>query len=69
MKKSVLIFISILICSCTNISKIDGLLDEVEVLRDNSKLDPEVKSYLEEENTYAEHHLKDTKTLQKKTTD
>ena len=32
---SVLIFISILICSCTNISKIDGLLDEVEVLRDN----------------------------------
>ena len=35
MKMSVLIFISILICSCTNISKIDGLLDEVEVLRDN----------------------------------
>ena len=35
MKKSVLIFISILICSCANISKIDGLLDEVEVLRDN----------------------------------
>ena len=38
----------------------------LEVLRDNSKLDPEVKSYLEEENTYAEHHLKDTKILQKK---
>ncbi len=38
----------------------------LEVLRDNSKLDPEVKSYLEEENTYAEYHLKDTKILQKK---
>ena len=35
MKKLVIIFISILIYSCTNISKIDGLLDEVEVLRDN----------------------------------
>ena len=35
MKKSVLIMISIFICSCTNISQIDGLLDEVEVLRDN----------------------------------
>ena len=35
MKKLVLIIISILIYSCTNISKIDGLLDEVEVLRDN----------------------------------
>ncbi len=38
----------------------------LEVLRDNSKLDPEVKSYLEQENTYAEYHLKDTKILQKK---
>ena len=35
MNKLVLIIISILIYSCTNISKIDGLLDEVEVLRDN----------------------------------
>ena len=35
MKKLVIIIISILIYSCTNISKIDGLLDEVEVLRDN----------------------------------
>ena len=35
MKKLALIIISILIYSCTNTSQIDGLLDEVEVLRDN----------------------------------
>ena len=38
----------------------------LEVLRDKSKLDPEVKKYLEDENTYTEHHLKDTKDIQKK---
>ena len=38
----------------------------LEVLRDKTKLDPEVKKYLEEENCYAEHHLKNTKNLQKK---
>ncbi|MDC3099304.1 S9 family peptidase [Candidatus Pelagibacter sp.] len=38
----------------------------LEVLRDKSKLDPEVKKYLDEENIYAEYHLKDTKKLQKK---
>ena len=38
----------------------------LEVLRDKTKLDPEVKKYLEEENNYAEHHLKDTKNTQKK---
>ncbi len=38
----------------------------LEVLRDKSKLDPEVKKYLDEENKYAEHHLKDTKKIQKK---
>ncbi len=38
----------------------------LEVLKDKSKLDPEVKKYLEDENDYAEHHLKDTKSLQKK---
>jgi oligopeptidase B len=37
----------------------------LEVLRDKRKLDPKVKEYLEEENSYAEHHLKDTKKLQK----
>ena len=38
----------------------------LEVLRDKSKLDPEVKKYLEDENAYSEHHLKDTKDIQKK---
>ena len=38
----------------------------LDVLRDKSKLDPEVKKYLDEENLYAEHHLKDTKILQNK---
>ena len=37
----------------------------LEVLKDKKKLDPEVKKYLDEENSYAEHHLKDTKKLQK----
>jgi penicillin amidase len=34
MKKSILIISAILFYSCTNISQVDGLLDEVEVLRD-----------------------------------
>ncbi|MDC3120904.1 S9 family peptidase [Candidatus Pelagibacter sp.] len=38
----------------------------LEVLKDKSKLDPEVKKYLDEENIYADHHLKDTKKIQKK---
>ena len=38
----------------------------LEVLRDSSKLLPDVRKYLEEENTYTEHHLKDTKDIQKK---
>ena len=38
----------------------------LEVLRDKKKLDPEVKKYLDEENSYAEYHLKDTKNIQKK---
>ena len=38
----------------------------LEVLRDKSKLDPEVKKYLDDENIYADHHLRDTKNLQKK---
>jgi len=37
----------------------------LEVLKDRSKLMPEVKKYLEEENAYAEYNLKDTKKLQK----
>ena len=38
----------------------------LEVLKDNSKLLPEIRNYLEDENAYAEHHLKDTKDIQKK---
>ena len=38
----------------------------LEVLRDSSKLLPDVRKYLEEENAYTEHHLKDTKDIQKK---
>ncbi len=38
----------------------------LEVLKDKSKLDPEVKNYLEDENAYTEHHLLDTKDIQKK---
>ena len=38
----------------------------LEVLKDSSKLLPEVRNYLEEENAYTEHHLKNTKDIQKK---
>ena len=38
----------------------------LEVLKDSSKLMPEVRKYLEEENEYFEHQMKDTKSYQKK---
>ena len=38
----------------------------LEVLKDSSKLLPEVKEYLEQENSYTEYNLKDTKDSQKK---
>ena len=38
----------------------------LEVLRDSSKLLPEVREYLEQENNYTEYNLKDTKKFQKK---
>ena len=38
----------------------------LEVLKDKKKLNPEVENYLIEENEYAEHHLEDTKIIQKK---
>jgi len=37
----------------------------LEVLRDKDKLLPEVREYLEKENEYTNHHLNNTKTLQK----
>ncbi|MDC0353950.1 S9 family peptidase [Candidatus Pelagibacter sp.] len=38
----------------------------LEVLKDKTKLEPEVKKYLDEENSYADYHLRNTKNLQKK---
>ena len=38
----------------------------LEVLKDKDKLDPEVREYLNQENSHTEYHLKDTKDLQKK---
>ena len=38
----------------------------LEVLKDKKKLNSEVESYLNEENSYAEYHLKDTQIIQKK---
>ncbi len=40
--------------------------DILDVLKDKKKLNPEVKNYLEEENSYTESQLKDTKNIQKK---
>jgi len=37
----------------------------LEVLKDNKKLNPEVRKYLEEENSYTDFHLSSTKKLQK----
>ena len=37
----------------------------LDVLKDSSKLLPEVRKYLEEENAYTEHHLENTKQIQK----
>jgi len=38
----------------------------LEVLKDSSKLDPEVRKYLEEENSYTKFKMKDTEKFQKK---
>ena len=57
--------------SCHNITWEDNYSwihqkDILEVLKDKNKLNPEVKKYLIEENNHTDHHLKDTKDLQKK---
>ncbi|MDA8890684.1 S9 family peptidase [Candidatus Pelagibacter sp.] len=39
--------------------------DILEVLKDSKKLNPEVRKYLEEENSYTDFHLSDTKNIQK----
>jgi oligopeptidase B len=38
----------------------------LEVLKDNKKLKPEIRKYLEEENSYTEFYLSNTKKIQKK---
>ncbi|WP_415294841.1 S9 family peptidase [Candidatus Pelagibacter sp. Uisw_113] len=57
--------------TCHNISWEDDYSwihqdDILEVLKDNKKLSPEVRTYLEEENSYTDFHLSDTKNIQKK---
>ena len=38
----------------------------LEVLKDSSKLNPEVRKYLEEENAYTKFQMRDTEKFQKK---
>ena len=38
----------------------------LEILRDTKKLNPEVRKYLEEENSYTKEIMRDTENLQKK---
>ena len=57
--------------TCHNISWEDNYSwihqdDILEVLKDSKKLNPEVRKYLEEENSYTDFHLSDTKNIQKK---
>ncbi|MDA7582923.1 S9 family peptidase [Candidatus Pelagibacter sp.] len=57
--------------TCHNISWEDDYSwihqdDILEVLKDSQKLNPDVRKYLEEENSYTDFHLSDTKNIQKK---
>ena len=57
--------------TCHNISWEDDYSwihqdDILEVLKDSKKLNPEVRKYLEEENSYTDFYLSDTKNIQKK---
>jgi len=57
--------------TCHNISWEDDYSwihqdDILEVLKDSKKLNSEVRKYLEEENSYTDFHLSDTKNIQKK---
>ena len=57
--------------SCHNTSWEDDYswvhqVDILEVLKDSSKLNPEVRRYLEEENEFSRYHLKDTEKAQRK---
>ena len=57
--------------SCHNTSWEDDYswvhqVDILEVLKDSSRLNPEVRRYLEEENEFSRYHLKDTEKAQRK---
>ncbi|MDB9978934.1 S9 family peptidase [Candidatus Pelagibacter sp.] len=57
--------------TCHNVSWEDDYswihqYDILEVLKDSKKLNPEVRKYLEEENSYTDFHLSDTKKIQEK---
>ncbi len=57
--------------SCHNVTWEDNYSwvhqkDILDVLRDSSKLLPEVREYLEQENNYTKYNLRDTKEYQKK---
>jgi len=56
--------------TCHNVSWEDNYSwihqdDILDVLKDSKKLNPDVRKYLEEENTYTDFHLSDTKNIQK----
>ncbi len=56
--------------SCHNVQWIDDYSwihqkNILEVLKNSQKLNPEVRKYLEEENAFTEHHMSDTKKIQK----
>ncbi len=56
--------------SCHNVKWVDNYSwihqkNILEVLKDSQKLDPEVRKYLEEENAFTNHHMLDTKIIQK----
>ena len=56
--------------SCHNISWEDDYSwvhqsNILDVLKDSSKLDPEVRKYLEDENEFTNYHLEDTKNIRK----
>ena len=56
--------------TCHNISWEDNYSwihqdDILEVLKDSKKLNPDVRKYLEEENSYTDFHLSDTKKYRK----
>ena len=58
------------IISCHNVSWEDNYSwihqkNILEVLKNKDKLDPEVREYLIQENNHTNHHLKDTKNLQR----